>query len=223
MHEKTIFRTARPWTPGRGRPAGWCAAGAGSSTGAAAASGGAAASCVAARARANAAGAPLTLAAINEVGAAAVGGKTFAVMSETSVPDAVAESNSTQQALALGRDAPGSAVPLVGSVGDALAPAIAGNGEAADVARLPVTELGHCYAGAVTGAAGRHAEERGAPGTAAGFRWLGSECPHRAGPGSSRVPGRLREGMGAVEMAVHETGTQPLPADPSGPCGGDGG
>jgi ribose transport system substrate-binding protein len=120
MHEKTNFRTARPWAPGRRRLAALCAAGAAallaagcsssggtSSAGAAAATGAAAASgetagCVAtATARANAAQAPMTLAAIDKVDGSAAKGKTFAVISETSVPDTVAEANGTQQALAL--------------------------------------------------------------------------------------------------------------------------
>jgi ribose transport system substrate-binding protein len=120
MHEKTNFRTVRPWAPGRRRLAVLCAAGAAllaagcsssggtsgagaaSSATAAAASGGAAASCVAtATAHANAAQAPMTLAAIDKVDASAAKGKTFAVISETSVPVTVAESNGMQQALAL--------------------------------------------------------------------------------------------------------------------------
>jgi ribose transport system substrate-binding protein len=126
MHEKTNFRTVRPRARGRRRLAGLCAAGAAallaagcsssggtsgasttssagaSSAAAVAASGGTTAGCVAkATARANAAQAPMTLAAIDKVDASTAKGKTFAVISETSVPDTVAESNSTQQALAL--------------------------------------------------------------------------------------------------------------------------
>jgi ribose transport system substrate-binding protein len=126
MHGMSVFRRVRAWAPGRRRLAGLCVAGAAallaagcsssggtsgasttssagaSSAAAVAAPGGATAGCVAkATARANAARAPMTLGTINKVDTAAAKGKTFAVISETSVPDTVAESAAMQQALAL--------------------------------------------------------------------------------------------------------------------------
>ena len=53
-----------------------------------------------------------------------------------------------------GRNALGSTVPVVGTLGDGLAKAIAGDGETADVVWLPDSELGYYIAGAVMDAAG---------------------------------------------------------------------
>jgi ribose transport system substrate-binding protein len=117
MHEKPIFRTVRPRASRRRTLAVLCAgtitavlaAGCSSSgsqssavSAGTASSGGAASNCVStATARANAAMAPMTLATINQVNASAMKGKTFAVISETSVPNTVAESAAMQQALAM--------------------------------------------------------------------------------------------------------------------------